>query len=113
MTKEEFCKRLKDINLTQKEFSEITNVPYSTLNNWNKKCEFYCNGGYNWNGYACVLPAKKCTGSVPANAQMYFGDDMELTVDTPYVYAASNDIFKKCEFYCNSGYTWTGNACIL
>ena len=34
MTKEEFCKRLKDINLTQKEFSEITNVPYSTLNNW-------------------------------------------------------------------------------
>ena len=34
MTKEEFCKRLKDINLTQKEFSEITHVPYSTLNNW-------------------------------------------------------------------------------
>ncbi len=26
MTKEEFCKRLKDINLTQKEFSEMTNV---------------------------------------------------------------------------------------
>ena len=34
MTKEEFCKRLKDINFTQKEFSEITHVPYSTLNNW-------------------------------------------------------------------------------
>lgn len=34
MTKEEFCDRLKKLNLTQKDFAEIANIPYSTLNNW-------------------------------------------------------------------------------
>ena len=34
MTKEEFCVRLKELNLTQKDFAEIAHVPYSTLNNW-------------------------------------------------------------------------------
>ncbi len=34
MTKEEFCCRLKELNLTQKEFAEIAHIPYSTLNNW-------------------------------------------------------------------------------
>ena len=34
MTKEEFCYRLKELNLTQKDFAEIAHVPYSTLNNW-------------------------------------------------------------------------------
>ena len=34
MTKEEFCVRLKKLNLTQKDFAQIAHVPYSTLNNW-------------------------------------------------------------------------------
>ena len=34
MTKEEFCQRLKELNLTQKDFANIANIPYSTLNNW-------------------------------------------------------------------------------
>ena len=34
MTKEEFCYRLKELNLTQKDFANIANIPYSTLNNW-------------------------------------------------------------------------------
>ena len=86
---------------------------YSSLNNWNKKCEFTCSSGYNWNGYACVLPAKKCTGTVPQHAEMYFGDDMELAVDTPYIYSSLNNWNKKCEFTCSSGYAWNGYACVL
>ncbi len=34
MTKEEFCYRLKELNLTQKDFANIAHIPYSTLNNW-------------------------------------------------------------------------------
>ena len=34
MTKEEFIKRLKELNISQKEFSSIAKVPYSTINNW-------------------------------------------------------------------------------
>lgn len=91
------------------------NTPYvySAINNWNKACEFYCNGGYAWNGYACVLPAKKCTGTLPAHAEIYSQDDMMLTVDIPLIYSTINNLDKKCEFYCSSGYTWTGNACVL
>lgn len=34
MTKEEFIKRLKELNISQKEFSLIAKIPYSTINNW-------------------------------------------------------------------------------
>ena len=34
MTKEEFCYRLKELNLIQKDFANIAHIPYSTLNNW-------------------------------------------------------------------------------
>ena len=84
---------------------------YSTLNNWDKKCEFTCNTGYIWTGSACVLPAPRCTGTVPQHAEMYFQDDMELTVNTPFVYSSSNNLDKKCEFTCSSGYNWNGYAC--
>ena len=95
------------------ELAVDTPFVYSSLNNWDKKCEFTCSSGYNWNGYACVLPAKKCTGTVPQHAEMYFGDDMELAVDTPYIYSSLNNWNKKCEFTCSSGYAWNGYACVL
>jgi len=34
MTKEEFSKRLKELNLNKKEFSFICKVSYSTVSNW-------------------------------------------------------------------------------
>ena len=34
VTKEQFNQRLKILNLSLKDFSRISNVPYSTLNNW-------------------------------------------------------------------------------
>jgi predicted transcriptional regulator len=34
MTKEEFNVRLKELNISQKDFSSIADVPYSTINNW-------------------------------------------------------------------------------
>lgn len=37
MTKEEFNARLKELNISQKDFSSIADVPYSTINNWGFK----------------------------------------------------------------------------
>ena len=34
MTKEQFLIRLKDLKLNKREFSDISTVPYSTVNNW-------------------------------------------------------------------------------
>lgn len=34
MTKEEFNGRLKELNISIKDFSIIADVPYSTINNW-------------------------------------------------------------------------------
>lgn len=35
MTKKDFDKHLKDLNITKKYFTELVNLPYSTVNNWN------------------------------------------------------------------------------
>jgi len=37
MTKEDFSKRLKELNLSIKDFSNISDVSYSTINNWGAK----------------------------------------------------------------------------
>ncbi len=47
MTREEFIDKLKTLNLSKKDFSDITTVPYSTVNNWgtvknNKKLAVPC-----------------------------------------------------------------------
>jgi len=34
LTKEQFNKRLKELDLTQKDFAKISGIPYSTINNW-------------------------------------------------------------------------------
>lgn len=34
MTKEEFNTRLKELNISIKDFSQIADIPYSTINNW-------------------------------------------------------------------------------
>jgi hypothetical protein len=34
MTKEAFIYRLKELNISKQDFSEITQVPYPTINNW-------------------------------------------------------------------------------
>ena len=34
MTKEEFNAKLKELNLSIKDFSQIADIPYSTINNW-------------------------------------------------------------------------------
>jgi len=35
MKKEDFTKTLKDINLSKKEFANLSNISYNTVNNWN------------------------------------------------------------------------------
>ena len=37
MTKEEFNARLKELNISIKDFSIIADIPYSTINNWSFK----------------------------------------------------------------------------
>jgi len=37
MTKEEFNARLKELGITQRDFSSIADIPYSTINNWGFK----------------------------------------------------------------------------
>ena len=37
MTKEEFNIRLKELGITQRDFSSIADIPYSTINNWGFK----------------------------------------------------------------------------
>ena len=37
MTKEEFNLRLKELNISIKEFSQMADIPYSTINNWGFK----------------------------------------------------------------------------
>ena len=37
MTKEEFNTRLKELNISIKDFSIIADIPYSTINNWGFK----------------------------------------------------------------------------
>ncbi|QQS61308.1 MAG: hypothetical protein IPN70_00005 [Candidatus Moraniibacteriota bacterium] len=75
-----------------------------------RKCEYRCNTGYTWNGSACVLPAYSCTGTRPLHTTVYSGDETGLTANTSYVYSAT-DTTPKCQYYCNSGYTWNGSAC--
>ena len=35
MLKVELTKKLKDINLSKKEFANLSNISYNTVNNWN------------------------------------------------------------------------------
>jgi hypothetical protein len=50
MTKEEFNARLKELGLSQRDFSSISDTPYSTINNW----------GFNMNGK--IIPVPKWVG---------------------------------------------------
>jgi len=35
MKKQDFTQTLKDINLSKKEFANLSNISYNTVNNWN------------------------------------------------------------------------------
>lgn len=61
-----------------------------------------------WNGTACEF---RCSGSVPSNATAYSGDTTGLLSAAAYTYSSSNTA-AKCEYSCNSGYTWDGSACV-
>ena len=59
-----------------------------------------------------TVSARTCTGTVPANATAYPGTNLTgLTTATNYTYAKPNTA-AKCEFSCNSGYAWSGSACV-
>lgn len=87
-------------------------TPYSWYSSdTGTRCQFYCNTGYNWNGSACVAPTYSCTGTLPANTNVYVNDDTGLSANTPYSYSASNTA-PKCQYSCNSGYNWNGSSCV-
>jgi hypothetical protein len=53
-----------------------------------------------------------CTGTRPANTSVHSGDTTGLTANTSWAYSATNTS-RKCQYYCNSGYTWNGSLCHL
>ncbi|MDD3607813.1 MAG: PKD domain-containing protein [Candidatus Moranbacteria bacterium] len=57
-------------------------------------------------------PTYSCTGTRPANTSIHSGDTTSLTANTPWTYSATNTS-PKCQYYCNSGYTWNGSLCRL
>jgi hypothetical protein len=60
---------------------------------------------------ACVAQAFSCTGSVPANATMFAGDNLNLVANTAYSYSA-NDTAPKCQYRCDNTFNWNGSACV-
>ncbi len=58
------------------------------------------------------LGASVCTGSVPTNAAVYSGDEDDLSENTSYMYSAT-DTSARCEFSCDSGYSWNGSTCVV
>ncbi|MDD2766485.1 MAG: fibronectin type III domain-containing protein [Candidatus Moranbacteria bacterium] len=97
-----------NVNLT-------ADTPYSYwATDTGTRCQYSCNGGYNWNGSSCVLPPTptySCTGTIPANASMFVSDNVGLSANTPYAYSATNTA-PRCQFSCNGGFTWSGGSCV-
>jgi hypothetical protein len=57
-------------------------------------------------------PTYSCTGTRPSHTSIHSGDTTGLTADTSWIYSATNTS-RKCQYYCNSGYTWNGSLCRL
>ncbi len=58
-------------------------------------------------------PTYSCTGTIPSNAAAWDSEESEnLGADTPWTYSSS-DTSIKCQYHCNSGYTWSGSSCVL
>jgi len=93
-------------------------------------CEYKCNPGYipssnniYNNNNICVaqtttppvdtapLPAAKCTGIVPANAKLCFGDG-RVSTNTP-ITLVSACTAAKCEYICKDDSTLTNGACVV
>ncbi len=75
-------------------------------------------GTYNWSCGPAQCDATKlgagtysCTGTLPANTTAYSGDDAGLTTNTARTHSAAGTS-AKCEYSCNTGYTWNGSACV-
>jgi len=74
---------------------------------------YTCNTGYNWNGTACVATTYTCTGSIPTQAISWDSEESTgLTSNRAWAYSAT-DTTTKCQYHCNTGYTWSGTACII
>jgi hypothetical protein len=62
--------------------------------------------------FTCNAPASySCTGSIPSNASMFDGDNIGLTANTPYTHWVT-DTGTRCQYHCNSGYSWSGSSCV-
>lgn len=77
-----------------------------------------CQGIYGpWRELSPVNPPEtppgnfSCFGATPANSGLCTNDDAGLTVDTAKTLVASCGA-PKCEYTCNSGYTFSNGACI-
>jgi hypothetical protein len=58
------------------------------------------------------VSAASCTGTLPTNASHYgWSEVLGLAGNTPNVHSATNTP-AKCEYFCNTGYTYSGGSCV-
>lgn len=70
-------------------------------------CQWYCPVGTTFAGGSCQKVSYSC-GTKPRNSTYHPGDDSNLTSNL-YSRFASSNTSRKCEFFCNSGYSWNSN----
>ncbi len=103
----DFC---GDVTATSRTFASVANNVYDA---WVHACNgTLCSAPASVSGVTCTPPVTySCSGSVPANAAMYSGDNTGLAANTPYTYSAANTA-PKCQYSCNVGAAWDGAACV-
>lgn len=78
-----------------------------------RKCEYLCKAGYTLTGNQCLrklLPAGKCFGPYPQNAELCDDDNIGLTANTRRtIVSACGEA--KCEYTCKPGHVQAGQAC--
>ncbi len=92
-----------------------------SCNDW-QKCTYLCDPGYvpNLFGNNCILSSSpslpvdlgSCTGSIPSNSNLCFGDSSGLAEITTRTLQSSCTSNRKCEYTCNFGYHKSGTSCV-
>ncbi|MBI2172831.1 MAG: hypothetical protein HYT73_01305 [Candidatus Aenigmarchaeota archaeon] len=81
------------------------------------ECRWKCESGYQRNGNSCTAVSSVvyvCTGTPPQNAQLCSGDNSGLSANTPITLVNSDSCSSsKCEYTCVSGYTKSGDSCVV
>jgi len=102
------CSGSIQVNATSNSITPLTSNGTWTYNETPGNCTYKCSSGYYRDDPFC-RPYYCIASTLPANATPYPGDDTGLSANTSYTYAVSNTP-PKCQFFCDSGYSWDSTA---